>query len=477
MKLAAGELSDFPAAQAHQLEPWSMFLTQLAAIALRCSGRRDLGLSESDWCSAILGLTNGSHEPWCLVVEDLSKAAFFQPPVPEGTVEKWKQADHPDDIDVLVTAKGHDVKPSRISAADVEAWCFALMTLQTMQGYSGGAGGYNGIARMKGGYGSRPRVGNAPDLTLASRFSRDVNVLLESWQTVADRCGLSEAGVSVVWTLPWDGISSLERGQLSPCFIEICRRVRLMASPLGLRCHYTTSKGRRCVALDKTGDVGDPWIPIERSDRGALTIGERGFHYALLTRVLLEQDFEPAATQVIQPGDTDPLLILASVMARGQGKTEGLHTRTLPIPTQVRRRLGRPQTRAALGVRARSNVQDADRMRKNVLFPALKQLALGEKTVPDNFDQRVNDIFFDELFGTIDSGNEQAQRDWQCRLHELARAELQRVIDRCCLPSGRWYHSVSNAEGMFSGCLTRHFPTLAESIIGGQRSDGDLYDR
>ena len=34
-KLGTGELSDFPVARAHQLEPWCMFLTQLAAIALR----------------------------------------------------------------------------------------------------------------------------------------------------------------------------------------------------------------------------------------------------------------------------------------------------------------------------------------------------------------------------------------------------------------------------------------------------------
>ena len=66
-KLAAGELSDFPGARAHQLEPWCMFLTQLAAIALRRSGGSDVVLTETQWRSLLLDLTDGAPEPLCLV--------------------------------------------------------------------------------------------------------------------------------------------------------------------------------------------------------------------------------------------------------------------------------------------------------------------------------------------------------------------------------------------------------------------------
>ena len=38
---------------------------------------------------------------------------------------------------------------------------YALVTLQTTQGYPGR--GYTRVARMKGGYGNRPRVGLAAD--------------------------------------------------------------------------------------------------------------------------------------------------------------------------------------------------------------------------------------------------------------------------------------------------------------------------
>ena len=138
-----------------------MFLTQLAAIALHRAGQSDPGISEDKWRNLLLGLTKGAHEPWSLVVVDLSKPAFFQPPVPEGKIGSWNVCDSPDDIDVLATAKSHDVKAGLMQGNEPEAWVYALCTQQTMQGYPGR--GYNRIARMNGGYGNRPRVGLAAD--------------------------------------------------------------------------------------------------------------------------------------------------------------------------------------------------------------------------------------------------------------------------------------------------------------------------
>lgn len=460
-RLASGELVDFPRARAHQFHPWSMFLTQLATIALRRGGKRDPRLTEGDWRSLLLDLTDGGHEPWCLVVEDLSKPAFFQPPVPEGTIESWSGSDRPDDIDVLVTSKGHDVKSSLISTDDIEAWVLALATLQTMQGYPGR--GYNRVARMKGGYGSRPRVGIAPDHTLTQRFLRDVRVLLDSWGRLLQR-GYSEAGHALTWTAPWDGETSLAMTDLSPHFVEVCWRVRCQDLPEGLMCAYTTTQGRRCLPEIENGDVGDPWIPVEREGGGALTVGRGGFHYQLLSRLLFQGDFAPAATQVIELGDPDPLLILASVMARGQGKTEGLQERELVLTSAARKRLGQTETRATVGVRAAHNVEQAKKMRSNVLFPALKKVALGETVAHDEFDARVDEIFFDNLFASLEQGDDEARLAWDRRLNEIAWAELQRAIDRCCVPSARWYQFVSNAEGMFRACRSKQFPTLVASF-------------
>src|SRR5437867_10829247 len=124
-RLGSGELGDFPRVRTHQLDPWCMFLTQLAAIALHRAGQSDPRISEGQWRELLLARTNGTHEPWSLVARDLSKAAFFQPPVPEGIIVGWKTSGSPDDIDVLATAKSHDVKAGLMPANDVEAWVYA----------------------------------------------------------------------------------------------------------------------------------------------------------------------------------------------------------------------------------------------------------------------------------------------------------------------------------------------------------------
>src|SRR5579872_2410827 len=294
-RMASGELADFQHARAHQFHPWSMFLTQLAVIALRRANLTDPRLSEDEWRQLLLGLSGGAHQPWSVVVDDLWKPAFMQAPVPEGSVTDWQVHEHPDDLDVLVTAKNHDVKQSIIAGSDIEAWILALATLQTMQGYPGR--GYHGISRMKGGYGSRPRVGTAADPTVSTRFLRDVDVMLSSWDALVER-GFGDSGTALAWLAPWDGVESLRMSELSPHFIEICWRLRCVRHRDGLVARYTTTQNRRCLPEIENGDTGDPWIPIER-DQGALTVGSGGFHYTLLSRVLF--DFEPAAAQELRP--------------------------------------------------------------------------------------------------------------------------------------------------------------------------------
>lgn len=461
-KLGSGELADFPQVRPHQLDAWCMFLAQLAAIALHRSGKTEPPVHEDEWQQLLLDLTDGAHEAWSLHVDDLSMPAFFQPPVPEGSVRGWPRQSHPDDLDILITSKNHDVKSSLLES-NPELWAYALVSLQTMQGYPGR--GYYGVSRMKGGYGSRPRVGLSPDQTLSARFTRDVQVLLDSWQSLIER-GFSDQGLSLVWTRPWDGATSLAMPELSPHFVEICWRVRCLEAGGALEAAYTTTQCRRCLPEIVSGDAGDVWTPID-TDGGALTVGAGGFRYQLMTRFLFESEFAPAPAQTLREGDGDPVLLIASAMVRGQGKTEGLHRRTLPLTGRVRTRLGRADGRAALGIRAAENVDAAKVMRSKVLFPALKALALGETIVDDDFDARVNDIFFDDLFGSIEQPEEEARLAWSGHLHAIAWTEIQRAIDRCCLPSARWYRMVSHAEGLFHGCVRKQFPDLASTLNTG----------
>jgi len=465
-RLATGELGDFPRLRAHQFHPWCMFLTQLAAITLRRAGEADPRRSETEWRELLLGLTAGAHEPWCLVVDDFAKPGFFQPPVPEGSIHDWRNCESPDDLDVVATAKIHDVKSGLISPQDCESWVYALTTLQTTQGYPGR--GYHGIARMNGGYGNRPRVGLASDQTLGRRFLRDIDVLLASWASLLGR-GYRSDGLALVWLQPWDGREPLPTNELSPHFIEVCWRVRLASAGHNLSCHYTTTGARRCLPEIKNGDVGDPWIPVDRETGAALTVGARGFDYRLVARLLFGGDFEPAAAQLPRSGDGEPMLFVASAMARGQGKTEGLHERTLMLTGSARRKLGQPEDRAAVALRATGRVVAADKMRSKVLYPALKQIALGDTVVAGQFDARIDQMFFDHLFATIDLPEDEARLAFDARAQDLAWDELQHAIDRCCVPDARRLRAISEAERMFHACLGKNFPDLAAAHSATER--------
>ena len=462
--VASGQLGDFPRLRAHQFQPWCMFITQLAAIALRRGGRGDPRLTEDEWRQLLLELTGGAHEAWCVVVDDLARPAFFQPPVPEGTLDGWSTSEHPDDIDILVTAKAHDVKTGLIASEDMEAWVYALVSLQTMQGYPGR--GYNGISRMKRGYGNRPRVGCMPDLTIGARFLRDVAVLLDTWDILVQQRGFRDDGLGLVWTRPWDGTTSLTFCELAPHFIELCWRVRFPAEKR-IHCAYTTTRHRRCLPEVEDGDVGDPWIPIERGV-GALTVGSRGFDYRLVARLLFENDFEPAAAQRLKHADGDPVLFTASALARGQGRTEGLHERTISIAGAARSRLWHPDSRAALGRRAQDWIANADKMGRKVLFPALMRIAPGDTPPQDTFSAHVDEVFFDYLFGTVEAPEDEARLGFTAEIRDIAWNELQRAIDRCAVPDAQRLKAITEAEGLFHRCLRRHFPDLVFAEAGQQ---------
>ena len=165
-----------------------MFLVQLAALGLHRAGIGVLPTTEAEWVKVLRGLTPEfpDDEPWCLVVDDWSKPAFLQPPVPAGIILKT-EISTPDALDLLITSRNHDLKQRIASRAEPQDWVLSLISLQTGEGY-GGAGN-QGIARMNGGSSSRPLVGLAPlsqqngkyaSPHPSSWFRRDVSTLVES---------------------------------------------------------------------------------------------------------------------------------------------------------------------------------------------------------------------------------------------------------------------------------------------------------
>ena len=160
--LSRGEAWSFPALRPYQHEPLHAFTAQVAALALIRVGLDEPPGEDAAWRELLLALTSGEPEAWKLVVEDWSKPTLLQPPV----VTAANRGDHknrlpiPDALDMLITAKNHDVKKERIVQATEEDWLFALVTLQTTEGFLG-AGNY-GISRMNGGFASRMSLGVRP---------------------------------------------------------------------------------------------------------------------------------------------------------------------------------------------------------------------------------------------------------------------------------------------------------------------------
>ncbi|MDI3270271.1 MAG: type I-E CRISPR-associated protein Cse1/CasA, partial [Bacillota bacterium] len=264
-------------------------------MALARSGVQDPRQSKDFWYEGLLKLSQPyGHDAWSMVVEDLSRPAFMQPPFSPGTEKELKPLAAPkhtaaDALDLLVTAKNHDVKASRIQQPEWDQWVYALISVQTMDGFPG-QGNY-GIARMNGGYGHRVMAEVIRTLRPGLRWQDAVQRILPyRSHLLMEPFGFQDEGLGLLWTAPWDGTSSLPLSGLDPYFIEVCRRYRLQAADDGVYIAKATSKGPRIEAKDLKGVVGDPWIPIDTSkdQPQALTFSPRGMEANVLRRVLFE---------------------------------------------------------------------------------------------------------------------------------------------------------------------------------------------
>lgn len=335
--MAQNAVRDFPALRPHQRHPWHAFLVQLAAIVLHRAGRSEVFTTANEWRAALLALTPDDPDgaAWCLV-SPLSRPAFMQPPAPGGKIDDWKNSlTAADELDMLVTSKNHDLKASRMLHCTAEDWCYALISLQTQEGFLG-AGNY-GISRMNGGFASRCGVGISPGAAWGVRWLRDVRALQNDRDSVVSTFDLNDAqGHALIWLLPWDGLDSVVFTALDPWYIEICRRIRLI-NVRGLQARTTGSKVPRIAAKDLNGATGDPWMPVATNDAKALTITQRGFDYELASELLLGNKYKKPAAQVLLSADPgEGLQLVAQGLTRGKGKTEGYHERCIPISKRIR---------------------------------------------------------------------------------------------------------------------------------------------
>lgn len=470
---AGDDLASFTHLQAHQSQAWYCFLCQLAAVALAHSEFDSFEGIGGGWKSLLEELTDGAQEPWSLSVTNLAEPAFFQPPVPGGDWSALdKVCDHPDDLDLLVTSTNHDVKITRIGRPEPDHWLYALVSLQTMANYTG-RGNY-GVARKSSGYSCRPFVGLAPGLGWGERFRRDIQVLLDARAEIIDEHGYqAEDGLALTFLRPWDGTDAIPLEELDPYFLEVCRRVRLQPRDGdGLRARRTGTGNRRIAAKELEGNLGDPWTPVRTSDGTALNVSGSGFHYEWVADILLTGEYRRGAAARIQPEDPDELFLICQALSRGQGQTNGLHERIVPIPSKVRRRLMDVESREQLGERAQERIEFVATVKRKALRPALCALFQGD---PEDLDfqddrpnrwldrlgDRVDRIFFSHLWEQADLPTDEAYRAWQQEVLALGDVVLEEAIQRASVPEPRRYRGWAGAERIYGGARRRLLGAMA----------------
>ena len=349
--LMADRVEAFPALRPHQRHAWHAFLCQLGAMALYRAGASAPPGDTEGWQALLRGLTAEwpEDEPWQLVVADITQPALMQPPAGSAALaaEFRNRVETPDELDMLVTSKNHDLKGSVVSQANADDWLFALVTLQTMEGFSG-AGNY-GISRMNGGLGNRPAFTLTPSTRIGRHIRRDIGALLEHRSSLIADYSVVDGGVELLWTLPWDGAASeaLNLNKVGPFYIEVCRRVRLHQAAGRLYASRTTSKAARIVAKTLNGGVtGDPWALVDRRDKKGdkvLTLPKEGFTYRRVSDYFNAQEWTaPALLQLTaaEKAAGRDMQLVARATVRGQGKTEGYYERVIPLRPQAARAVG-----------------------------------------------------------------------------------------------------------------------------------------
>jgi len=483
-RLCGDGIASFDALQAHQKQAWYSFVVQTAAMAVAREADGAVPDSAERWREVLLAL-GGGEEPWWLVVEDVEKAAFFQPPVPEGSLEEaGYELDirTPDDLDMLITAKNVDLKRFRIRHPEPEHWIYALVTLQTLEGFLG-RGNY-GIARMNGGFGNRPLLGVTPQLDWSTRFQRDLRVLLDRRAELVDGRYRGD-GHALLWCEPWDGAkeSRIPLADCDPYFVEICRRLRFRTGDGGeLQCWRTNTKDYRIDGVrDLNGVTDDPWTPIDQDGPKALTLSGNGFHYETVYEILLGEDIQRPPAMKFHDDETDGGYLVGTTLVRGQGETEGFHRVRIPVPPDVSRLfLSGESERERIRNRAERRIGRVHDVERNVLFPSLASLlSAGEDRDIDygdvshwidRFDSAVDEVFFAELWRSFreQMSPSRAQLDWQTTLEEIAEDELERAIDECPMPSVLRYRAITAAESVFWSAIAEQLPAYYEEHFGDE---------
>ena len=487
--LIADQIAYYPALRPHQVFAWHAFLVQVAAMGLEALEQNEpLGNDEIAWTEVLRALIPDwpNDEPWSLVTPP-EHPALLQAPIPKAGFPEYEkefknEISTPDALDMLVTAKNHDLKGSRMAHSLPDDWLFALVSLQTQEGVMGS--GKYGIARMNGGYGSRSYIALRPaKASVGAAFQRDLTVVVENrdvlWDAAQTHGLATQQAIPLLWTESWSGgDQSLPLSRLHPLFVEVCRRVRLETRDGHLCARTAGSQRARVAASHLNGDLGDPWTPVELSDPPkSLSITSEGFSYRRLSELMFGSARRAYRLPVLaEPSGrerTSSAQLVAASIARGQGKTEGFHNRVVDIPLKAISLLADDSQGVAR--RAQERIRRASDAQGKCLRSALivllqKGPADPEWNKPSNasltepwlvrFDRRVDQCFFPELWRSLDMGEEDANHAWENTLANIARETLEAAGEATPRLDERRIMAQARAMNMLEGALYKHLPNL-----------------
>lgn len=486
-RLSARDNLVFNLLRPHQRAPWHAFLVQLAYLALEGEAEAQPPTTPDAWAALLRALTPGHADdgPWCLINTDWQQPAFLQSSCSAARVADFKRtADAAQDIDVLVTARHHDEKtgklPLRRDALDVAVYALVLL-----QGWSAflGAGNYNTM-RMNGGFSSRPQFRLAYGRGTGAEFRRDLQVLLDAQLELADEFVAQHPQADLpalhrlLWLQPWDD-GSLSLASVHPLCLEVCRRVRLACVEGGLLLHRASSNAMRVAAKDRRGVVMDPWVPVVLGDEPkALTAQAHTLGYRSL-QTLLFDDTKVLKPLLAKPSEAEqranqPGTWIAQVLVSGDGGTDGLLQRELPLPAPVLTQL--TTAPAQLAQRSQQFVHLAGLASGKVLRSALLQFVDGGADVDwknrdftravepwaDRYEEAIDAAFFDQLFDTVkqDLDDIAAQKQWVAWLEQAASTHLAAAVQALPTRDGSRQFARARAERLLRLSLRKQFPGL-----------------
>jgi CRISPR system Cascade subunit CasA len=295
--------------------------------------------------------------------------------------------------------------------------------------------------------------------------------------------------MALLWLYDWNGESGLGFDKLEPYYIEICRRIRFTEKNSILIMNKKSTKNCRITgAKQQNGNVGDPWIPIEKTqERKALTIGKSGYRYDKLCDILFSGNYTKNICSTLYSEDRN--VLLCSAITRGQAKTEGLHERVLPIPKSTKNFLSeRNDMISLISKKWIDDTSTAKRRLKSVLLSLLQgapqtlkwQDKRAEKWLLEYTD-RVDRIFFRVLWEVLEgervSVHEvdsdliiKAQCKWRKHLISIIEDIFKEAKRAMPIPTAMRYRAISKNANQLRGFL---FSFLKETCDDNQTTGGN----